>query len=370
MNRRIASQADTRRKFKYALFALIGLILSPLTMAYAESAPDSVHFCGLFDYEQWRRDHPRPAGKAVQDLNRGEPRTVRMIYFLPSDRPFRQEVVDLMKVRIREIQTFYAEQMQAHGYGRRTFRFETDAQGEPLVHRVDGRHPNRHYLQDETIREVLAEIDQIFDTEANVYLIAISSDSILSGGDTVGGVAGGNSALVYDTVGFGTAAHELGHAFDLWHDFRDDAYIMSYGYDSDRLSACNAQFLAVDPYFNSNSSVESGLSPTIELISSSTYPPGSASVPIRLKVGSSKGLHQVILFGTTRAPHSAAGFLEVQECRGFAGQKEAVVRFEYDGTIPSSPFSSLSDFGVQRLTSSIVDADGNIKSTGYRAIAL
>ena len=28
----------------------------------------------------------------------------------------------------------------------RTFRIETDAQGEPLVHRVDGRHPDSHYL--------------------------------------------------------------------------------------------------------------------------------------------------------------------------------------------------------------------------------
>ena len=145
MNRRTASRADTRLKFKFALLALIGLILSPLAVVHASSPPaDSVHFCQLIDYEQWRRDHPRPAGKRLA-LDVGEPRTVRMIYFLPNDRPFRQEVVDLMKVRIREVQTFYAEQMQAHGYGNRTFRFETDAQGEPLVHRVDGRHPDSRY---------------------------------------------------------------------------------------------------------------------------------------------------------------------------------------------------------------------------------
>ena len=69
-----------------------------------------------------------------------------MIYFLPNDRPFRQEVVDAMKVKIREVQTFYADQMAAHGYGRKTFRYETDAQGEPLVHRVDGRRADYHYL--------------------------------------------------------------------------------------------------------------------------------------------------------------------------------------------------------------------------------
>ena len=128
-----------------AVLALIGFVLSPLAVAYASSSPaDSVHFCQLIDFEQWQRDHPRPAGKRLA-LNVGEPRTVRMIYFLPNDRPFRQEVVDSMKVAIRRVQTFYAEQMQAHGYGNRTFRIETDAQGEPLVHRVDGRHPNSYY---------------------------------------------------------------------------------------------------------------------------------------------------------------------------------------------------------------------------------
>ena len=101
-----------------AVLALIGFILSPLAVAHALSPPvDSVHFCQLIDFEQWRRDHPRPAGKRLANLNVGEPRTVRMIYFLPNDRPFRQEVVDSMKVAIRRVQTFYAEQMQAHGYG-------------------------------------------------------------------------------------------------------------------------------------------------------------------------------------------------------------------------------------------------------------
>ena len=80
-----------------------------------------------------------------QNLNVGEPRTVRMIYFLPNDRPFRQEVVNSMKTAIRYAQTFYAEQMQAHGYGNKTFQFEIDDQGEPLVHRVDGRLPDSHY---------------------------------------------------------------------------------------------------------------------------------------------------------------------------------------------------------------------------------
>ena len=365
------------------LFRLVMLLAVVLFVpaSRAEDDPrrgDGVPFCAPFDYEQWRRDHPRPAGKALQDLNKGEPRTVRMIYFLPNDRPDRAEVVQKMVVQkmkdeIVRIQTFYAEQMQAHGHGNATFRIETDAQGAPKVHRVNGQHPNSHYLQHDTADEVLEELDPIFDLEANVYLIVIDSrDGILANGRAVLGVGfraskSGGYALVGSRVWFDTAAHELGHAFGLPHDFRDDAYMMSYGYPRDRLSACNAEFLAVHTYFNRNSSTSESARPTSQLISTDLYPPGSA-VPIRLRVGGTRGLHQVLLLGTTREPHSAAGGSEVLECRGFAGQKEAVARFDYDGTIPSSPLSSLSDFATHSLGVNVVDADGNLarRSVGLR----
>ena len=111
------------------LYAILSVFLSPPQVAHASSAPaDSVLFCGV-DHERSLRDHPLPASKRPADTNVGEPRTVRMIYFLPNDRPLRREVVDSMKVVIRQIQTFFAEQIQAHGYGERTFRIETDARG-------------------------------------------------------------------------------------------------------------------------------------------------------------------------------------------------------------------------------------------------
>ena len=106
-------------------------------------------FCLPFDYER-ERGTTYAAGKPA-GLDVGEPRTVRMIYFLPNDRPFRTSVIDSMKTTIRQVQTFYAEQMQAHGLGNKTFRFETDAKGEPLVHRVDGQYQQTHYF-DDTVR--------------------------------------------------------------------------------------------------------------------------------------------------------------------------------------------------------------------------
>ena len=379
MNRKAASRADTRLIPKSALFALISLILSPLAMAHAATPPaDSVHFCAPFDYEQWRRDHPRPAAKQLAALDTGAPRTVRMIYFLPNDRPFRQEVADSIKAMIRQVRTFYADQMQAHGYGNKTFRIETDAQGKPRVHRVNGRHPSSHYFQYDTANEVLAEIDQVFDIEANVYLTVIDSDRYLIAvnGDIAGGVGSrwskrGGFALVSDnSADFKTVAHELGHGFGLWHDFRDDTYVMSYGFLPDwlsenwRLSACNAQFLAVHTYFNSNSPTGGGSSPTAQqLTSSPIYTAGATSISVRANVQDSDGLHEALLLAQTKEPHPGVGALEVKACRGLEGKREAVVEFDHDGVIPSHMESDFNSFKTQSLSIEAVDALGNIAHT-------
>ena len=357
--------------FHSAVLALIGFVLSPLAVAHALPTPaDSVHFCQLIDFEQWRRDHPRPAAKRLA-LNVGEPRTVRMIYFLPNDRPFRQEVVDEMKIVIRRVQTFYAEQMQAHGYGNRTFRIETDAQGEPLVHRVDGQHPERHYTESYG-GAMIDELEQRFDFDRNIYLIVLDNSTDLIGNAGGTGGRGGKSsgeALVPSSVHFEVVAHELGHAFGLDHDFSDGSYIMSYGPGQDRLSACHAEFLSVHPYFNPEIPIEEGSPPTIELISPRTYPAGSKSVPIQLKVVDSQGLHQVILVASAEPSG-----ITVKACRGLSGEREAVVEFEYDGDVPSaygsSSVSSVSDVVAHPLHIQVVDLEGNVAWTNFMLVEI
>ena len=350
-------------RLSMCLFVLLCLS----SVGYASPPSADVHFCRVLDFEDMReRDSIYAATKQAFDLNVGEPRTVRMIYFLPNDRPFRQEVVDSMKVTIRQIQTFYAEQMQAHGYENKTFRFETDAQGEPLIHRMDGQHPDSHYL-DDTIDTVFDEIERMFDLDANIYFIVIdnSISAIVQGGWLVSGVGGrrgknGGDTLFPGEFSFKTAAHELGHAFGLQHDFNDDAYMMSYGTHPDQLSACNTEFLAVHPYFDLDIPIEEAQLPTIELLSPKEYPAGSKSISIQLKISDLEGLHQVLLFVTTSVPHPAAGFVEVKACRGLAGEKDAVIEFEYNGVIPSLGYTSLSDPIFHPIYIEVVDIDGNV----------
>ena len=149
-----------------------------------------------------------PVLAATSNLNVGEPRTVRMIYFLPNDRPYRAETVQKMKDGILKVQTFYAEQMEAHGFGKMTFRVETDSHGEPLVHRVDGRHPESFYTP------WPHEIEEAFDFSANVYFILFD---MLRAGLPRGGNTAKNGGYAWSGPGPGweAMAHELGHAFGL-----------------------------------------------------------------------------------------------------------------------------------------------------------
>lgn len=98
--------------------------------------------------------------------------SVRLIYFLPNDRPARPDRVLALRQLIKETQTFYADEMQRHGFDRKTFRVETDKDGEPLVHHIDGKFTDAHY-QIHTPHKVWREIKTRFDTPQHVYFCAI-----------------------------------------------------------------------------------------------------------------------------------------------------------------------------------------------------
>ena len=266
---------------------------------------------------------------------------------------------DSMKTVIKQSQTFYREQMQAHGYGDWTFGIETDAQGEPLVHRVDGQHPFSHY--DNTLgTAVVAELEQTFDLDANIYFIVLGTDALRQGdGNPAGGVGrrrtkNGGELVVPDDFSFFTVTHELGHTFGLYHDFRDNRYIMSYGEDTRGvLSACAAEFLSVHTCFNPDSPVEEGTPPTVAITSPTRYQPGTTSVPVQLQVSDSEGLHQVGLIGTSNW------------CRGLTRQEVAAVEFSYDGSFSALGFTNLSSRPKHHLLIVAVDAKGNVSKTSY-----
>ena len=144
--------------FQAFLFIIVASWIFPMAVVNAqEETTASVPKCIPIDYEQWLRDDPH-FDDNIATADGGEPRTVRMIYFSPKDRPYRTSAVDTMKMRIRQAQDFFANQMNANRQGNTTFRFETDAQGEPVVLRVDGEHSTRYYNDKNTVSKVFKEI--------------------------------------------------------------------------------------------------------------------------------------------------------------------------------------------------------------------
>ena len=236
-----------------------------------------------------------------------------------------------------------------------------------MVHRVDGQNPDSHYL-DNTIDSVSNELSGLFNLNANIYLTVIdnSIDRVSSpGGCRAGGFgwrqsknAGG--VFVPDEFEWDLLGHELGHAFGLLHDFRNATHVMSYGQVRNQLSACSAEFLVVHPYFNPDVPIEEESPPTIELISPSTYPAGSKSVSVQLKVSDSDELHQVLLFGP-----NAYGVDSLVACGRLGRKKNTLIEFDYDGVFTEIGFRSLSSDTARQIYINAVDRAGNMNRTSF-----
>ncbi len=246
---------------------------------------------------------------------------VRLIYFLPINRTAQEDIDAKLDTLIRDVQQFYAEQMDAHGFGRKTFSFETDATGKAVVHHVNGRFTDRHY-DHRTFDKIMEEIEGHFDISKNLYLISVdtSSERIDTHSCGIGGLHGtvGGKAIIpasgncfVGDTGIVVAAHELGHAFGLDHDFRNDAYLMSYGVALDQLSYCAAEWLNAHRYFN-DSQISFNEPTTMTMHTPLALP--SNTIRLRFEVSDADGLHQAQLMIPTAAGDPADG-MKLHSCK-------------------------------------------------------
>ena len=79
------------------------------------------------------------------NFNSADPYTVRLIYFFPNDRTPQSDIDTKMDRLIKDAQQSFAEVMENHGFGRKTFQFEMDASGNAIVHHMTGQFSDAYY---------------------------------------------------------------------------------------------------------------------------------------------------------------------------------------------------------------------------------
>ena len=196
-----------------------------------------------------------------------------------------------------------------------------------MVHHVNGKFTDRYYHND-TLNKVMGEINEQFDMSKNLYLIAIdiSSETIDTRWCGRGGFdwSGSGRAIIPASgrcFAINNTAHELGHAFGLEHDFRDNAYIMSYGGGARRqLSHCAAEWLDANRFFNSSQTAFNEPT-TIQMLSPLAYPPNTTN--LRFEVTDTDGLHQAQLIIPTAASDPAEG-VKLHGCKALNGEMNLI----------------------------------------------
>ncbi|MDE0016329.1 MAG: leucine-rich repeat domain-containing protein, partial [Candidatus Poribacteria bacterium] len=211
---------------------------------------------------------------------------------------------------IKKVQRFFADEMERHGFGRKTFQIEVDASGNSVVHRGELYNPGKNFF---------------------VYMeggnqVQVQGICGYGGPSDWEGHAGHATIYCWD---WKVVAHELGHAFGLPHDFRagSDRYIMSYGGGARRqLSDGAAEWLDAHRAFNP----ATGKSATNERTKIEMLPPSFAAPPnairLRFKVNDTDGLHQAQLL-TPTLTGLAAGSPELLNYKGLNGSTNTTVEF-------------------------------------------
>lgn len=294
---------------------------------------------------------------------------VRLIYFVPRDRIPQQDMNAKLDTLIKDVQRFYASEMERQGFGRKTFTIETDRRGNTIVHHVNGRF-NDSYYQNQSIDRVHEEVDQRFDVSKNIYFVVIEistgylDSSGLDHGKMCGrggsiGTQGGftlipasGECFIGDS-GLVSAAHELGHAFGLFHDFRSGTYLMSYGINRTELSECAAEWLDVHHYFNAIGNSTNQRDALIQIQHIKTSPPDSISFDFT--VTDVDGSHQIQLHtpATTTAIHEAPGEPHLIGCQRFEGQRNRI-NFESIVRLGAFEVKENTEFILQ-----VIDVQGN-----------
>jgi len=247
------------------------------------------------------------------------------IYFLPTNRLPQADIPERIDRILRDLQTFFADEIQRHGFGRKTFDFEKNSDGAAKVYLFEGKTTDEYYDR-HTSSTVLNEIEQHFELANKCYFIIVDKsvekesienkytsadlekiekgiqDMVLSLKDYVIRRQGGDIVVRTPLNGYskhGLAA-KFGDAFGLNRDYRHPSYLMSYGRQSKHLSKSSAAWLSRSRFFNTEMPFFDDKT-IIETLSPSKG-------KVRFKVEDADGIYQVRLLAKLINKNHPLGF--------------------------------------------------------------
>ena len=261
---------------------------------------------------------------------------VKLVYFVAKDREPQKGIDTKIEKTVTDAQKFYGDEMEKYGYERKTFRWETDTNGDIVVHHVTGKKDGTHYHQKPY--DVFNECARRIQTPNTILFVVLDH-----GRQRIKGFRGVTYAGARILVPTGTGrwdhhwyvtAHELGHAFGLPHALIDGRPRMSYG-------KCAAAWLNLNPYFNGGRIRKGDQGVKVELIPSViAYPPDN--MHIFFKITDPDGLYLVRFRDANRLLHS---------CQSISGE-QAIVQLD-----TSTVRGKVANVAV-------VDLNGNAKKLG------
>ena len=304
------------------------------------------------------------------------PDVVKLIYRLPKDKEPTPNVTEKLDKLIRKVQKLYADEMERHGFGRKTFTFETDKNGKAKIYLLQYNQTNNYDLSNDIW---LGFIDQILKSPNSVrtgydsfnsnetFLYPTKWQRIVKAKIWMGDVEGfiGNNTIVSSTKkGFDwkLTVHALKYTFaalDQEHrKYEPNTYkrflmrvnnMMPWGKGWVKLSKCQAEWLNKSRFFNPNQPFFDKR-PNIEM--KVLKVDASNSRLFQFTLSDEDGIQQIQIF-TPEITKYQSRMSKFQGCRTLNGKKEATVEFE------------ISDPDIKNGEVRMIDMFGNIASRKF-----
>ena len=303
--------------------------------------------------------------------------TVRLIYMLPKDLEPPPDTVEKLDRSIRRVQKFYADEMERHGLGRKTFEFESDENGKAVVYLIredqnisidltndiwitvvdgsDTNFPNKFGIHAGNDKTFWYKSHKSYSSRDNVWM-----------GQIIGFTHGSRVSIFATKEGFDwrVAANELRHSFTAleWeyrnHKFERNRFKRFFSRINDampwnknwvKLSKCEAELLEKSRFFNPNQPFFDN-SPEMTMKVSPMERNNARRFQFQLT--DEDGMHQVQLFVPIDMKNQRWS-RKFYDCQALKGQEKATVVFE------------ISEPEIETVVLRMIDMLGNIASREF-----